>query len=297
MFLASRVLVGFAASCLLTACVSTIAATYDGNARAKAMGVAAAMGSIAAVFGYVAGGALAQAAGWRATFIQFPIFALLELGLAFAGIRDVGITAKPNATITEHESSELWPLYLLTVIITTIMFMGSTQFIFLLPKDGIRTATGISLVLSTKTVVSTIVSFSFCWTEKRLGLQGALVAGLTSCAIGLTLIGAVANPMAAVLGATFLGGYVGNVMPYIYQAVTVKTPAASRARAIGRLTVFNFTGALINPIIFAPLGLLFGLHHLFLIIGIFMGLLAAGTALRTVKKWPNSILRKHKAAT
>lgn len=268
--LASRTLLGFATACLVTACISTIAAQYDDRARAKALGASSGVGSAVALAGVVLGGALAQSFGWRSAFTLYPAFAVAGLLLALAAFPSV--SSAPGAAETRFDAGEssawkLWPLYLLAALIAAVMFIGSTQFPFLIAADGIKNAGSIGLVMGAITVVGVIVSFLYGAIEHRLRPNGVLALGLASVASGMLVIGLVHSPAAAVVGAALQGVYVGLTMPYIHHMATLRAAPAVRPRAIGLLNAFNFFGALINPLVFAPVSAAFGIQGMFVLVG------------------------------
>jgi MFS family permease len=278
--LVSRAIVGFATACLVTAAVAEIAALFDGNARAKVIGASTGLGSATALVGLVLGGLLAQAGGWRLAFVQYPVFAVLGLGAVLFGLRGA---ARPAPAAASNPGGgalgRLWPMYLLSLVIMMVMFMGSTQFAFLLPQDGVRQPTTIALIMGLITLFAVGASFAYGAVEARLGARGALAFGLGCNALGLGLIGLVPNIAAAAVGAAFMGVYVGTVMPFTHHAVASLAPPHARARAIGLLNAFNFMGAFINPFLFNPLSARFGLHGLFLIVGCVMAVMAVGALL------------------
>lgn len=282
--LASRVGNGFSVACLVTACVSTISTLFEGNARARVIGIAGAAGSAMALVGMLVGGALAQKFGWRAAFIQFPVFAVAGFALAFIGMRD---TARPahEATQKSHSWAKIFPLLVLAVIISMVMFLGPAQLAFLLSQNGITTSIIISLVMGTVTLFAVLVGIIFGSLEHRLGLQGTLALGFIACCAGLALLGLTPSLPAAFAGAALLGTYTGITLPYPYHAVTLKTPAHARAKAIGAVGAFNFLGAVANPFVFGPMTRAVGLHDVFVIAGVFMGILALG-ALAKLKSGP-----------
>jgi MFS family permease len=277
--LASRVFNGFSVACLVTACVNTISILFEGNARARAIGIAGSVGSAMALIGLLAGGVLAQQFGWRAAFIQFPVFAIAGLILAFI--------SKHNSAPLLHEATEesyswikILPLLVLATIITMVMLMGPTQLAFLLPQDGVTASTTISLVLGTVPLCAVPAGGCFGWLEHRFGLQATLALGFAACGAGLALIGLAASLPAAFAGAALVGIYTGIALPYPYHAVTLKTPAHARANAIGLVGAFNFLGAFMNPFVFGPMTKAFDLHHVFIITAVFMGILAIGALLK-----------------
>jgi len=276
--LASRVLVGLANACMVTACINTISIVFQGNNRSLAIGISSGMGSAAALISLLIGGVLAQNFGWRETFIQFPVFALLGLVLTFLGIKNTYADVAHETEMHLQAGSRLWPYYVLAIIISAVMFMGSSQLAFLLPADGIAKATSISEIMATITIIAVPVSFTFGIIERRLGLNNTLLLGFVAVTAGLLLLGLVAIPAAAVLGAMLMGAYVGLTVPFLYHVVSVRASPAVRAKAIGLVSAFYFLGAFLNPFIFAPASAALGIHGTFTAAGIFMGMIALGLA-------------------
>jgi MFS family permease len=122
------------------------------------------------------------------------------------------------------------------------------------------------------------VSFAFGMIERRLGLTGTLVAGFAAITAGLLLLGLVTRPAAAVLGAIFIGTYIGITMPFLYHIISIRAAPESRGKAIGMVGAFVFVGAFLNPFIFAPITTMLGIHGTFVAAGIFMGILGLGLA-------------------
>jgi len=281
--LGSRFLVGFACVCMVIACVWGIAAEYTGDRRARALGASAALGSFTSLASTLLGGYLTEHAGWPNAFLQYPVFAVYGLVMVSMGLRQ----AKPELTTANQVQqpffARMLPFYALASLISTVMFMGSTQFAFLLEEDGITNAGTRSLIMSGITIVSTLTSFGYGPIQQRLGALGAFVLSLACISAGLTSIGAGIDPSYAVLGAGFMGLYVGIVMPYIHHVVTERTDEFARSRALGVLNAFNFLGAFLNPLIFAPLAKQFGLRNVFLGTAVVMLVLCIGTAVNLLR--------------
>jgi MFS family permease len=276
-FLAGRVLIGFAAACLFTACITTISFAFHGNARAKALGLSGAAGSAGGFVGLLAGGVLAQWFGWRWAFVQYPIFAIAGLILAVAGMKD----AKPQAVTDSGPASvfggEQLPVYLLALIISAVLFLSSSQFAFLLSEDGVTTATGISHFQAVVTIAAVFASFAFGAAERLLGRDGVLLIGFLAEAGGLALTGLLSSVAGLVIGTTLLGCYVGLVVPYIYQLIAVKTAPGQRPKAIGFVAASIYLGTFINPFLFTPISARLGLHGLFVVVAVVIGLMALAT--------------------
>jgi MFS family permease len=277
LLLTTRFVVGFASACLVTTCLWGIAAEYSGHRRARALGIVNSMGSFMALAGTVAGGFLAQRGGWPVTFVTYPLFALIGLAMGLVSVGQVKPGQMRPAGRSEPFFLRLLPFYLLAALLFIVMFMGSTQFAFLLQEDGIKDPGARSMIMSTVTIVGTLTSFGYGWIQQRLGARGAFLLGLVSVTASLASLGFGNTIPAAIVGAGLLGVYVGLAAPYVYHVVTERTDVFTRSRAFGVLTAFNFLGAFLNPVILAPLGRLIGIHGSFLAVAVITAALALAT--------------------
>jgi len=93
-FFAARAGQGLGAAMLSPAALSIITATFQGPARAKALGVWGAVGGAGAAIGVLLGGTLTELADWRAIFlINLPV----GLGVAVAAMKVIpGDVARPQ---------------------------------------------------------------------------------------------------------------------------------------------------------------------------------------------------------
>jgi MFS family permease len=284
--LASRFAVGFAAATMTTTCLWGIAAEYTGSRRARAVGIATSLGSVISFVGTLMGGFLAQRAGWPLAFIQYPVFALATFLIAAMSLRQVK-PARPKAGERfEPYFMPLLPFFLLAAVLFLVMFMGSTQFAFLLQEDGIQDPATRGPIMSMLTVVSTLMSFAYGWIHQRLGSRGTFLCGLISAGISLVLLGASSNVLAAIIGASLLGMYVGLAAPYVYHTVTERTEPFTRGRALGMVSAFGFFGGFLNPVILAPLSKWVGIRGTFFAVAAIVALLAIGTGARRLRLRP-----------
>jgi MFS family permease len=283
--LASRFIAGFAAACLTTTCVWGIAAEYAGNRRARALGIASALGNIASLAGTVIGGYLAQRGGWPLAFLQYPVFGAVGVLLGAASLRQVRPGAEATGGTAGHAPyfARLLPFYLLAVLLFVVLFMGSTQFAFLLEEDGIHSAADRSLIMSAITIIGTLTGFAYGAVQQRVGVLGAFTVGLGCMAAALAAIGWSTAPAGAVAGAALMGIYVGLVCPYVYHAVTEHTDTKVRSRAIGVLNAFCFLGSFLNPLLLGPLASRIGLRNVFLSVAVLMAALALASAPRALR--------------
>ena len=275
--LLSRFGVGFVCACMVTACVSLIAAHCEGERRARVLGISGAMASLISLVAMLVGGMLARYGGWRLAFVQYPVFALAGLALLLAAPRIESPMEHGDRTPVGHEFlRRLWPLYAVALVMAGIMFMGSTQFSFMLAQDGVHDPAERSVIMSTVTLIAVITSLMYGWLQRRLGLLGTLVFGLLSMSLALLVVDLTATAALAALAAALMGIFVGITIPFLHHYVTEHAAAPERSRAIGVLNAFNFLGGFLNPLVFVPLARAWGLRSVFLMAAIVMFAIAAG---------------------
>ena len=285
LLLASRFVVGFASACMTTACMWGIGTEYHGHRRARALGVSSGLGSIAALIGTVLGGFIAQRAGWRLAFAQFPVFAATGLLLVLLGVRQVRPSRSRETSVHGKPFLiQLLPFYLLSTMLYALMFMGSTQFAFLLQSDGIGSSSTRSLFIGTITIVGASTSLCYGALQKRLSATGAFALGLLSMTLSLATIGASTAPAYVAAGAVLMGLYVGITSPYLYHEVTEWTTEDVRGSAIGVLSAFCYLGAFLNPPVFGALNRWLGMRGVFFAAALGTAALTAATAVRLLSR-------------
>lgn len=283
--LASRFAAGVAVACLVTTCIWGIAAEYDGDRRAKVLGLSSSLSNVSALAGTVLGGYLAHTVGWRFAFAQYVVFGLCALPLAFAGIRQIKPQRTAGSQSGASQFTKLLPLYLLAALLFCVLFMASTQFAFVLRDNGVANSVIRSLILGTVTVVGALMAFVYGPLQQRLGVLGTFLFGIVCMAVALAINGlglSVDTPF-AVVAAALMGVYAGLVIPYLYHTVTERTDEHVRSRAIGAVTAFGFFGGFLNPPVFIAMSNEFGLRTTFLIVACVMAVVAAGTAIKIMR--------------
>jgi MFS family permease len=276
LLLGSRFGVGFVCACLVTTCISLIATEYTGQARARVLGISGAMASLISLIAMLLGGALARYGGWRLAFVQYPAFALAGLVIVMGAPKPETSTRTQTTWAGRGFMQRLWPLYAVTVVLAGVMFMGSTQFPFMLEQDGVRDTSMRSIIMSTVTLTAVLVSLSYGTLQRHLGQLGTLACGALSMSLALLLVDATSTPQLAAAAAVLMGVFVGITIPFLHHYVTEHSLAHDRSRAIGVLNACNFLGGFLNPLVFVPLTQSWGLRTVFLMASVVMLAVAGG---------------------
>lgn len=278
--LASRFLTGFAAVVMSTTCFWVIGVEYDEQRRARAFGLATAASNATSIVTVMIGAVLAQLGGWRLSFVQYPVMGCLIVLLGLLALRQAKPGSTGHAGPREPFFWRLLPFYLLAALLFLILFMASTQFVFLLQADGVASPTLRSMFLSTYTVCGALTGLAYGPIHRRLSMTGTFALGLASMAVALALLGWSRNPAGAAAGSVLIGVFIGIVATYINQFVTEQTDTASRGHALGLLMMFCYLGGFLNAPVLTPLGRLIGLRNVFLAAALVMAVIAVGTAAR-----------------
>jgi ACDE family multidrug resistance protein len=286
LLLATRFVAGFAVACMVTVCVWGIAAAFDGDERAKALGLSSSLANVSALTGTILGGYLAKVGGWHLPFAQYLVFGLAAFALAFVGIGQVRPEPDPVTRASQPYFKRLLPFYLLAALLFAVLFMASTQYAFLLQQNGVVDPATRSFILATVTVTGALMAFIYGPLQKLLSAQGTFLLGLACMVLALAATGwgLTAHPAFAVGCAVLMGVYAGLVLPYLYHSVTEKTDNLARSRAIGLLTAFGFLGGFLNPPVFLALANEIGLQNVFTVVSIGMLILAITTAVNLARK-------------
>lgn len=278
---ASRVISGFAASCIATTCLWGISTQLGRDSRAKRFGFAGALGGLSAIGSVIVGGLLTEHFGWRFAFLQFVVVALVLLPIAFAGVkqqRPAGIPAGQPGYF-----KRMVPLYLEVLLLFLIIGMFSMQLPFLLDQDGITDASARGLIQAIPGVGVIGGGIIFGALQQRIGPTWTLVISVSSFAFGLLLVATNHTVLPLAVGAAATGLCMGMCMPYFYHAVSERSGPGTAGRYLGYLTAATFLGVFTNPMIFEPLKAEIGVRNIFLLSGILISLLAVEVVIRAAR--------------
>jgi MFS family permease len=282
--LVSRLLVGFTASCLVTACVALTAELYSADARARLIGYEVAAGGFAAVIGVFVAGLVGTEFGWRAPFSIFLVFgalAVLLLGLTFPS--DLAVKPVPGAR-PQGSLRAVWPIYAIAVPTSTILVLGPSQVPFVLAGDGISDPAIQSVVISMGAISTILMSIAYGSVQARIGRPNCLTLGLVAATAALAFLGFGHSPAAIGSGSALIGVAAGFFSPYVREMAIIRAPLDLRARVIGQLSAATSAGSILAPFLVAPLRSAFGLHGAMLVLAAAAGAATAcGASLRDGK--------------
>lgn len=273
LLLASRFVLGFSAVVADVSMTSILAAQFGGAMRSKLIGYRQAISSIGTVSTMLLGGWLAQNYGWRAPGIMFLLPAVLLL-LAFVAFDRPIILERTGSGGERFSVWQLWPLLLLSLIMSIGHTMPSFQMPFLLKDNGITSAVLVSRVPALSSAISILAAFAFGFVYARLGAWTLVIAAIL---MGTGFIGAGLVPSYdLILACVVIEGIgAGWTMPFFLNRILDRVSPSQRSSAIGLVQASLFLGHFLNPLITAPVRLSLGIHATFVTVGAALILVAA----------------------
>ncbi|SNS78374.1 Predicted arabinose efflux permease, MFS family [Sphingomonas laterariae] len=268
--IASRIAIGAAGAFIGTVTVA-LTGLFEPHQRDRLIGFASALGGGGSILALSIGGAMVDAAGWRAPFTLYlvgvPAFVATYYAMRLAP-EPRGASGPAVAAAAERLPwRRLAPVYLLMVVMSLGFFTPGIHGPFLLTERGIASAATQGMLISVFAGTSAITAGSFGFIRPRLGERWIKVAMLVSLGGGLAGM-AVATTIPLMAACLFVAGMgAGLATPQVTAMVLERVPPARHAHAIGGMFSAIFLGQFANPILLDPLQLAFGLEGMFAIFG------------------------------
>lgn len=285
--LASRVVLGIAASGIASASYVMIAARYGGAGRARMLGYQMVVISVVGVVSLLIAGLLARDLGWRAPFGMYLI-AFAALGVAcFAAFPEPPRQPKPDAGSSAAATAallKLWPLYLMLIPLYVATRMFTLQLSFVLAGDGIASPVTQSRIMTAMLAMTFFSGAAYGRIHERLGPRWTLVLILTVMAASDIVLG-VTRGIGPTIVACMLAGLAGaSIVPYVIGAVLGRAAPEIQGRAVGFMYTAMFLGDFANPLVINPLRAAVGNHGAFTVVGVALLGAAAVCAFRKEKR-------------
>jgi MFS family permease len=286
LLLASRVVLGGAASGIAAATYVIIGARYDGAQRARMLGYQIAVLSVVGIATLLLAGELATRGGWQAPFlIYLSAFAMLVLALAArlpGGPSRTGGPAGPDGGL--RSVIRLWPLYLMIVPLYVVFHMFILHLSLALAGDGIASPVVQSRIMTAMLAMTFVGGLAYGRILERLGAGWTFVLILAALAASTTLFGMTRGIPAAVAACALSGLAGATIPPFLIGRVLAGAPPAAQGRALGLMYTAMYVGDFVNPLIVTPLRAAIGNHEAFTLVGLVTAGAAVVAALRQARR-------------
>lgn len=266
--LASRLVLGLAASMVTISSTALISARYADVTRARMIGIKGALGAVGSVGGIMVSGWLGDIGGWRLPNLLY-LFAWALLVLALLSIplaRPIPVAGARSAGAMDAIRL-LWPIYLMVIGFGVVLMMTNTQLSFLLAEIGITRPTEASRILVISSVSSAIGGFMLGSVRIWVGVARVLPLCFALWGAGLLLLGSAYSIPPAVIGCFLCGLAGGLFVPHMVASLAGSAPLPIRDRAIAILYSAIFLGDFLNPLVIKPVSEALTRHGAFMLVG------------------------------
>ncbi len=269
--LISRLVLGLAGGTVMAVYLALAASWYEGTARAKVLGFAVASSAVVGVLALKLGGNLVAWGGWRGPFMLY-LLGFVTLTVAWAAVRGP-FHAKARTKRARAEPGalavllQLWPVYLVLMLLSIGTFTPSAGAPFLLAENGIADPKAQGDILSVGAIPSIFTAVAYGFLRRWFSDWAILI--LTASLMGAGLIAAVPLHTPLLLTMTFvvLNLGTGFKAPVTASVLMAEAPEPVRATAAGLSFSGIFLGQFLAPTALELLGRPFGVHGAFLAIG------------------------------
>jgi len=272
--LAGRALLGLAVGGCITAGTALITDYYQGEERIRVLGFQAAFTTGGGVLFISLGGLLAEL-GWRFPFLLYlvavGVFALVVLVIHEPKRAP---SPAPGGVGNGLPLGFIAVIYLIALVGHTCFFSVPVQMPFFLQRDFAIGGVGTGLIMSLATVFASVTAFNFGRVKSRLSYGAILVLMFAMMSVGYIIIGLAPAVWVLVFGLCITGVAAGLLIPSVNNWIAEITRPHNRGRAFGIIATSLFLGQFLAPIVMAPLVSRVSYGTFFVILGLFLLVMA-----------------------
>jgi predicted MFS family arabinose efflux permease len=281
MLILSRLVIGMICACLGAASTALIGERVTQKRRARVLGLQTAASSILAIGAMLLSGRIADAAGWRSSFLIFPATAIVVFLIALFCSSPSPVRPKVSTLLSKGGNwpavLRLWPIFLFVVAVNVTAFTTSSQASFVLADEGITSSVGRAQVMSLNQIMIVIAAMSFPLVRNWVGSRFMPALILLVMGAGLVMLGTNGGLTSVALALAVLGTGNGWLFPYQSSLLLQRAPSAVRGQAAGLMVSSQFLADAINPLMLAPIIAAVGLKNTIATIGV-IALVGCGCA-------------------
>ncbi|MEP6785544.1 MAG: MFS transporter [Sphingomonadales bacterium] len=280
MLMALRLLIGIISALIGAASTALVGERVAPDQRPRILGWSMAAATVASIASMLISGRVADAFGWRASFLVFPVIALLLFAIAMLCTRPSSVrVGQPLGRRPTNWQAifVLWPIFLLVIAINLTAFTTNSQASFVLADGGITTSTGRAQVMSVNLIMIVVAALMFPLVRGWVGMRFMPAIILLVMGCGLVMLGMTSGMVHAAIALAILGIGNGWLFPYQSSLLLQRAPGEVRGQAAGLMVSSQFLADAVNPILLGPLVLTIGLRSTIALVGVvtLVGFMAA----------------------
>jgi MFS family permease len=264
LLLASRAVLGVAVAGIMSVSTTLMGDYFEGEERARLMGLQGGVMAMGGVLFFSVGGVLAEWS-WRGPFLVYLTGLMLS---PFAALvlhepeRHLP-NARNSAPASQIDLSRTGFVYALSLLCMLLFYMIPVQLPFLLEQQSGAGGLARGLAIAVCPVTAAMASFGY----RRISALGSFVTvyvlSLTLVAAGFLVIGAAEHYAVIMAGVALSGLGFGLFMPNGSLWLMSITPSRARGRVIGGFSSTLYLGQFVSPLAAAPIVTAFRLEGAF----------------------------------
>lgn len=263
-FLGSRIVMGFAAGMMTTACTSLVAIFFRGAPRARMNGLIISAGSVGGILFVLIAGWTALW-WWRAPFLLHGAVVLaFLLPVLMTGPVPAAAPIAAGAIVNLKRLRPILPVCITGFAWFVIMLMGGVKTPFVMAEAGITNHATIAALYAINAGSVTASSLIFGHYAARFAQVDVLRAALLLNATALCVVGTASAVPQFALGLSLSGISTGVALTAIWTWGMRRAPHDLVARSLGTMTTSLYLGGALSTLITAPYQAAFGTRGQFL---------------------------------
>ena len=237
LLLAARLVQGVGSAGLINLAVVVIADHWQGTDRARVIGQNSAVLTISLAVLPPLGGALADVAGWRATFAPYWLGLVTTTGVALVMDRSIHREVRVGEQLRQalgylHSAPVLAAIASGSLLFVLIFGLMLTALPLYLAEEFGLSATARGLVLGVPALTATVGALALGRLTERFGARRLILAGSAVLAVAFTIVAGAPVLAVVVLGALLYGFGEGATIPSLQAIVAGAAPASSRGAVV-----------------------------------------------------------------
>ena len=259
--LISRALLGLGIAGATTATNALIADTFEGQERAKFMGLYAAFSGLGGVIFLPLGGIIADV-NWRLAFLLYlPVVVLFILGIF--SIKETRVISTQKALVKRSHLKLSTTLVYIFIIAFLFQFSFLTLPVYFAPfLQGLLGLSSyqIGLVAAIGAISSFLGGIFYESISKRINFRNMTILSIFSAGIGFLMLGSAKSMLLVVVSQIILGFGAGVVLSNLPTWLASLVNIDVRGRASGIYVTMLFSGHILTSLAFAPIIRVSGIH-------------------------------------
>lgn len=286
--LAGRAALGLAIGGIMTVGTALVGDYFEGEARARYLGLQQAFTQLGGVV-FVAGGGLLSDLHWRTPFAIYGLALFILIAVILFVAEPDRPREDPSAKATTVAGWN-WPLIalvcLLAYMVNALFYTIPVQIAFYLRELGLPRPSTAGYAIGVFNLVAAIAALNYGRLRCRLDPVAIFALGLGVMSAAFCALSISQGWVAIFAVLAVMGGGLGFVMPNLIASAIQIAPTAGRGRVAGLITSSMFFGHFTSPFISQPIVARIGYDGTYFVVDlVFLALMAIALTVLVSRGW------------